>query len=205
MPKQVCVVLRGLPAVGKTTLAKALARELNFVYLTKDDVRSPTLTLDRETRSQLCARGVSDEVAGIVDSNAVCYSVVSAIAKTQYEVGALGCVLEGPGYGRADVLAELLGSLSEEVAVVVVNCTLDRDVWLQRLADRKFSRAENDNSAGAAHSHPLSFDPDVIEAHYPNGLNACVAGVAVELSVDCAQPTSSCSNVVIDVLKRIAG
>lgn len=200
MPKQVCVVLRGLPAVGKTTLAKALARRLHFVYLSKDDVRNPTLTLDKETRSRLCARGVPDEVSAIVDSNSACYEVVSAIAKTQFEVGALGCVLDGPGYGRTEVLAELLSTLSQRAAVVVVNCSLDRNLWLQRLAERKSGLI---GGSIPAHSHPLACDADAIEAHYPNGLSASVPGIAVEITVDCGQPISSCAYSVIETLKRI--
>lgn len=203
MPKQVCVVLRGLPAVGKTTLAKVLARLLHFVYLSKDDVRNPTLTVDRETRSRLCARGVPDEISNLVDSNSVCYEVVSAIAKTQFEVGALGCVLEGPGYGRPRVLAALLDSVPKEVPVVVVNCSLNRDLWLQRLARRKSSLVTGSNTAIPAHTHPLSCNAEAIEAHYPNGLRAGVEGVAMEITVDCAQPVASCADSVIETLRRI--
>jgi adenylate kinase family enzyme len=205
MARRVCVLVRGLPAAGKTTFSKALARRLKFVYLAKDDVRSSTMAQDKATRRRLVAAGVDEQVAALVDSNAACYQVLSAIASSQFDAGATGCILEGPGYGRADVAgAAVQAAVSAGAACVIVDCVVGRRTWLSRLAQRRTELEQDSSAVAVAHSSALAHDPAAIDAHYPDGARCAVQGADVHcVEVDGALPVEQSVDIVVRSIEAL--
>lgn len=203
-PQPLCILLRGLPCVGKSSLALALARRLGFALLIKDDVRVPTMANDMATRARLIASGASAEQASFVDSNSACYGAINAIAATQISAGARGCVLDSP-LGRVDVANEAVRALSAAgAACVLVDCVLERSVWVERLRARR-NEATNSgrlNSHSVAHS-ALPDDPELIESHYPNGLQFPVAGVESFVQVDCSLAVEQGVETIVQAIKSL--
>lgn len=214
---QVCIFIRGYPGVGKTTLARALGRELRFAVLLKDDVRAPSAAFDAILRKELIARGVSKEIAGLVDSNAACYRVLNLIMKTQLHAFARGVIVESP-LGRENIAREAVQEAKSTGALcVLVDCVLDRNEWAKRLSNRSHTcgTVSADESIVGVDAHAsdvhaiahaaIKHDPDSIESMYPDGLRFDVDGMSAEIEVDCAKSVDECVQIVSQVVEKLPG
>lgn len=199
---QICIFIRGYPGVGKTTLARALGRELRCVTLLKDDVRAPTAAMDASIRMQLSTRGVQKDAVALVDSNAACYHVLNLIMKTQLDAYAQGVIVESP-LGRASVARDAVEAAKTRNALcILVDCVLDRKEWSRRLNERsrqqetlhqdpsKGNIDTDDSSAHCIAHSAIQLDPDYIESLYPQGINFDIDGIDAKVKVDCAEPVT---------------
>jgi len=55
MPGRQLIVFAGLPGMGKTSLARTVARELRAAYLDKDTIKDTAMTLARELKLERAA------------------------------------------------------------------------------------------------------------------------------------------------------
>ena len=88
MARQVVVLIRGYPGVGKTTLAEALARKLGFALVCKDDVRDVAVSWDARMNADLQRAHPGTTVK--VDTNDLSYEACFSIGLTQLRIGAPG-------------------------------------------------------------------------------------------------------------------
>ncbi|CDF40539.1 unnamed protein product [Chondrus crispus] len=134
--RQVVVLIRGYPGVGKTTLALGVAKELGYCLVCKDDVREPAMRHDARVLADI--RKVCPEHAASihVDSNDMTYEAMFAVGLTQLNVGAKGVVLESP-LGRV-ALGERAVQITRKAQAlcVLVDCYAEKSVWEERLAKR---------------------------------------------------------------------
>lgn len=181
------ILIRGFPATGKSTLALAVAAALNAPLLVKDDVRAATLAHDLSTRAALRAGGADHSLAAVVDSNAACYEVLAALTSTQFRTGAPTVVVEGPLWraGQVAPLAEGLGR-----RVLVVECSLERGAWLQRLDGRERT---------GAHASVLAWDARAIEKHYDCERYVPIGAEVVE--IDCGESVEGNSKRVVEAAR----
>ena len=125
MPKRGVFLVTGLPASGKTTLARALARALQVPLLSKDAIKEPLLD----------ALGAADRAASRVLSD-VSFAVLFALADEHLAVtGAV--VLEGnfrPGEHERAVQALLTGHAPMTCTQVL--CRVPEPLRLVRLQAR---------------------------------------------------------------------
>lgn len=107
--------MKGHPATGKSALARALAQQLGWPLIDKDDVKDHTLTLP--------------------DGNALAYRIMWQIVATQLALG-LSVIVDSPlsypeSYATAQTLAQQPG-----VRLWVVETQLDPAEWRRRLEER---------------------------------------------------------------------
>jgi adenylylsulfate kinase len=127
------VVMAGLPATGKSTLAARLARELGAVVLDKDRVRAvlfppPVLDYSRE-QDDVCMAAVYGAAARILGSDP---------RRT--------VILDGRTFARADQVRDLSarGAVMGEVPRII-ECVCDDEVARRRLEE---DRARGSHPAG---------------------------------------------------------
>jgi predicted kinase len=114
MPQHL-IAMKGHPATGKSTLARALATALGWPLIDKDDVKDHTLSLP----------------AG----NDLAYAITWQIAATQLGLG-LSVIADTPlsypiGYATAQQFAERF-----QVRLLIVETWLDQAEWQRRLEAR---------------------------------------------------------------------
>jgi predicted kinase len=132
MPGPQLIVFGGLSGTGKTTLARAVARERAAVYLDKDTIKDETLRLGRELK-----------IEGAVQlSGALSYSLLIPLAKDNLTLG-LSVLLDTPAGHKIfqDGVEELVRDTKVELKLI--ECiTTDESMLRQRIEDRTESVAE---------------------------------------------------------------
>ncbi|XP_078433226.1 uncharacterized protein LOC144704623 [Wolffia australiana] len=132
----VAIAMKGHPATGKSTLARALAAALHIPLLDKDDVRACTRNLE--------------PTLGPSPLNDLAYAVLFRAARAQLRLG-LSVVLDSPLSSRAR-LDQLLRAAAGAGRAVVVECAPPAEpVWRRRLAARAAG------GAGAAWHKPADW------------------------------------------------
>eukprot|EP00177_Eucheuma_denticulatum_P002507 GFKZ01004503.1.p3 GENE.GFKZ01004503.1~~GFKZ01004503.1.p3 ORF type:complete len:204 (+),score=29.97 GFKZ01004503.1:264-875(+) len=188
--RQVVVLIRGYPGVGKTTFAFALAKAFRYCLVCKDDVREAAIRHDAQVISDL--RAVSPDVADAVrvDSNDMTYEAMFAVGLTQLRVGAAGVVLESP-LGRV-ALGERAVEITKEAQAlcVLVDCYAERSVWEERLARR-----------GRESTEFRPRNADQILRHYEN-IEYKIDSDA-HIGIDCGLPPQENVEKVALVIKRL--
>ncbi len=118
MPRQILLLMKGHPATGKSTLARALAQRLGWPLLVKDDFK--------------------DRVLDCPDANGRAYRLLWHVAATQLQVG-LSLVADSPlsypeQFAQAQALAHHHGA-----ELRVVETRLAESLWRARLEARPAS------------------------------------------------------------------
>ncbi|MEZ4634042.1 MAG: ATP-binding protein [Caldilineaceae bacterium] len=172
MNAPVLVLLKGHPATGKSTLARALARHLGWPLIDKDDVK--------------------DFTRGLPGGNGMAYDVAWRIADTQLGLG-LSCIVDTPlsypqGYDAGCRLAEKHGA-----HVLVVETHLDDDEWRRRLDARP--------PAESTHKINNWADMQALLAQYDGCFNFPI-DPAHHLIVDTTQPVPALLAQVCDCLPK---
>ena len=90
MAEPFLVVFAGAPGVGKSTLARALARELRAAYLDKDTIKDTALALGRELKIEN-----SIQYAGVLS-----YTLLVPLARDNLTLG-MHVVIDSPAGYRA--------------------------------------------------------------------------------------------------------
>lgn len=109
------ILMKGHPATGKSTLARALARRTGWPLIDKDDVK--------------------DHIFDIPNGNALAYEITWHIAETQLSLG-LSAIVDSPlsypiAYETGRRLADRYGA-----RLLVIETIIDPTEWRRRLEGR---------------------------------------------------------------------
>lgn len=109
MAEPFLVVFAGAPGVGKSTLARALARELHAAYLDKDTIKDTALRLGRE----MSVENVQQFVG------ALSYQLLIPLARDNLTVGTSVIIDSPAGYrGFQDAIEQLVRSIKVDFRLV---------------------------------------------------------------------------------------
>jgi predicted kinase len=108
------IVFAGLPGAGKTSLARAVARELRAVYLDKDTLRDAVLTLGRDLKLEQAA-----ELA-----RPLAYALLVDLARDNLSLG-LSVVLDSPARYSAyrEQVEQLARNQKADLKLIECICT----------------------------------------------------------------------------------
>lgn len=117
MDDPLLVVFAGLPGTGKSTLARALARELRAVYLDKDTIKEGVLRLGAEMKLEQAER-----LAG-----ALSYELLVDLARDNLTLG-LPVVIDSPAAYRLfrDRVKAVARALKADLKLIECICTDER-------------------------------------------------------------------------------
>lgn len=157
-------MISGAPGVGKTTIARPLARELNMPLFAKDSIKE-------RMHDVLTSYGPAD-LQWSQRLGAAAMEMLWLLAADAPE-----CVLEANFWTGHEHQNASLRALSEGGKLVEVYCTAPKDVVLQRFRDR--------SAAGERHAvHPAQeLSPERWERDF-----AAPIGIGQVLSVDTSTP-----------------
>lgn len=126
MAEPLLVVFAGAPGVGKSTLARALARELRAAYLDKDTIKDAALAVGRELKLENAM-----QFAG-----ALSYALLVPIARDNLTVGTTVIVDSPAGY-RAfqDAIEQLVRSV--KVSFKLIECITTDEALLRERVERR--------------------------------------------------------------------
>lgn len=109
------IAMKGHPATGKSALARALAQDLGWPLIDKDDVKDHTLHLP--------------------NGNVLAYQIMWQIAATQLALG-LSVIVDSPlAYPEGYITAQALAR-EHQARLLVVETQLDPNEWRRRLEAR---------------------------------------------------------------------
>lgn len=159
MRRRTAVIVSGPPASGKTTLATALARSLNYAIVDLDTVTGPL------TRAAL-GLATGDETA--IDSpagselRAARYETLLDVAAANLDVG-VGVVIAAP-FTAERTSAELFGEVVRRLGADVMLLYIDArdEVVQQRLQSRNAPRDWSKLKGARAVASPSAVVPDAI-------------------------------------------
>jgi predicted kinase len=126
MPDPFLVVFAGLPGTGKSSLARAVARELRAVYLDKDTIKDCVVAVAREMKIEQ-----GPDLAGPAS-----YELLVVLARDNLSLGR-SVVLDSPaGYRQfREKVSDLARSRRASLKLVECICT-DESLLRQRVEDR---------------------------------------------------------------------
>jgi predicted kinase len=116
--KPYLILLKGHPATGKSTLARALARRLRWPLIDKDDVK--------------------DFIAGLPGGNPLAYEVAWRVVSTQLSLG-ISAIVDTPLSYPINYEAGCNLAAQHSAHLLVVETVLDEESWRQRLESRVLS------------------------------------------------------------------
>jgi predicted kinase len=137
---QFLVLMKGFPASGKSTLARALAQRQGWSLIDKDDIK--------------------DFTAGMPDGNRLAYRILWQVVRRQLQVG-LSVIADTPlsypeGYATGQDLAAEAGA-----SLMVVEMRLTGTEWRRRLEARQPSASTHKIAGWAAMQSLLAAYNDV--------------------------------------------
>ena len=126
MPDPFLIVFAGLPGTGKSSLARAVARELRALYLDKDTIKDSVIAVARELKIEQ-----GPDLAGPAS-----YELLVVQARDNLSLG-LSVVLDSPaGYRRfREQVSELAKARKASLKLVECICT-DESLLRQRVEER---------------------------------------------------------------------
>lgn len=126
MAEPFLVVFAGAPGVGKSTLARATARELGAAYLDKDTIKDAALALGREIKVQNINQYAS----------ALSYTLLIPIARDNLTLGT-HVIIDSPAGYRAfqDAVEELVRAV--KVRFKLIECITTDDALLRERIERR--------------------------------------------------------------------
>ncbi len=126
MAEPLLIVFAGAPGVGKSTLARALARELHAAYLDKDTIKDAALTLGRELKIENVM-----QFAG-----ALSYTLLVPLARDNLTVGT-HVIIDSPAGYRAfqEAVEQLVRSL--KVNFKLIECITTDEALLRERIERR--------------------------------------------------------------------
>jgi predicted kinase len=140
MAGQQLIVFGGVPSAGKTALARALARQLQAVYLDKSTIKDEALRLAREMRVE-----GATQLAG-----ALSYTLLMPLARDNLTLGQT-VILDSPAGHPAllDDIEDLVRDL--KVDLKLIECiTTDENLLRQRIEERSEGSSEQRSRDGEA-------------------------------------------------------
>jgi predicted kinase len=170
--RQTLLLLKGHPATGKSTLAKALARRLAWPLIDKDAIK--------------------DHVYHLPDGSSLAYNIMWQIARHQLEIG-LSVVVDSPlSYPQAYATGQELAATFNS-RLVIVETSLAESIWRERL-DQRLQEQQTHRTAGwVAMQQLLAYYAD--SWRYPIEPDH-------HLLVDSAQPVDQLVRLVIHQLDQ---
>jgi predicted kinase len=169
---QTLLLLKGHPATGKSTLAKALARRLAWPLIDKDAIKDHTYALPQ--------------------GNTLAYEIMWHVVRLQLEVG-LSAVVDSPlsypiAYATGKSLAAEFGA-----RLLVVETSLHEAQWQDRL-EKRLLQPETHRVAGWANMQKLLEE-------YNSSWRYAIAPEH-HLIVDTSQPTDVTVQAIVDHISR---
>ena len=127
------IVFAGLPGTGKSSLARALARELRAVYLDKDTIKDCTMRLigEMDLEQDVQAAGALSRLAG-----ALSYELLVELARDNLTLG-LSVVVDSPAAYQTfrDQIKMVARATKADLRLVECICT-DERLLRQRIEHR---------------------------------------------------------------------